>query len=104
MTCKILFYMKCFFSLQYKAPDYLPVVYQDLPMPPTHRDVIVNAMVFVHQSMHKLNERESARGGQTVSVTPRSYLDFINHYVCFALLTIFRDFCNPPPPIKKIVQ
>ena len=50
-------------------------------MPPSHRDVIVNAMVFVHQSMHKANERESARGAQTVAVTPRSYLDFINHYV-----------------------
>ena len=59
----------------------MPVVYKDLPMPPTHRDVIVNAMVFVHQSMHKANEREVARGGQTVAVTPRSYLDFINHYV-----------------------
>lgn len=78
-------YRSCFhvfLLFQYKAPDYLPVVYKDLPMPPTHRDVIVNAMVFVHQSMHKLNERESAIGGQTVSVTPRSYLDFINHYVC----------------------
>jgi len=65
----------------------LPIVYQNLPMPPTHRDVIVNAMVFVHQSMHKANERETARGAHTVSVTPRSYLDFINHYVSGLRLT-----------------
>ena len=38
-------------------------------------------MVFVHQTMHKANERIVARGGRTVSITPRSYLDFINHYV-----------------------
>lgn len=71
---------------QYKVPDYLPVVYSELPMPPTHRDVIVNAFVYVHQSMHKANERETARGAQTVAITPRSYLDFINHYVSDILL------------------
>ena len=55
-------------------------------MPPTHRDVIVNAMVFVHQTMHKANDRLVARGGRTVAITPRSFLDFINQYVrhvCF---------------------
>lgn len=58
-------------------------------MPPSHRDVIVNAMVFVHQSMHKANDREIARGVQTVAVTPRSYLDFINHYVSLTLSEFF---------------
>jgi len=50
-------------------------------MPPTHRDVIVNAMVFVHQTMHKASERVASRGGRSMAITPRSYLDFINHYM-----------------------
>jgi len=65
----------------YKAPDYLPVVYENLPMPPTHRDVIVNAMVFVHHTLHKAGEKVVARGGRSMAITPRSYLDFINHYM-----------------------
>ncbi|XP_065684969.1 cytoplasmic dynein 1 heavy chain 1 isoform X1 [Hydra vulgaris] len=65
----------------YKPPDYLPLVYKDLQMPPSHRDVIVNAMVFVHQTLHATNESVSARGGHTVSVTPRSFLDFIHQYI-----------------------
>ena len=58
-------------------------------MPPSHRDVIVNAMVFVHQTLHATNERVSARGGHTVSVTPRSFLDFIHQYVsCIFFLNV----------------
>ena len=56
-------------------------------MPPTHRDVIVNAMVFVHQTMHKANDRLAARGGRTVAITPRSFLDFINQYVRHVLFS-----------------
>ena len=63
------------------------MVYENLPMPPTHRDVIVNAMVFVHQTMHKANDRLVARGGRTVAITPRSFLDFINQYVRHVLLS-----------------
>jgi dynein heavy chain 1 len=65
----------------YKAPDYLPLVYKDLPMPPSHRDVIVNSMVYVHQTLHQTNERLSRRGGTVVAITPRHFLDFIGHYV-----------------------
>eukprot|EP00112_Aurelia_sp_Birch-Aquarium-sp1_P013630 Seg2899.2 transcript_id=Seg2899.2/GoldUCD/mRNA.D3Y31 product="Cytoplasmic dynein 1 heavy chain 1" protein_id=Seg2899.2/GoldUCD/D3Y31 len=65
----------------YKPPDFIPKVYENLPMPPTYRDAIVNAMVFVHQTLHQANARVSKRGGRTMAVTPRHYLDFINHYV-----------------------
>ena len=63
------------------------MVYENLPMPPTHRDVIVNAMVFVHQTMYKANDRLVARGGRTVAITPRSFLDFINQYVRHVLFS-----------------
>lgn len=67
--------------LQYIPPDYLPVVYEELSRPPTYREVIVNAFVFVHKTLHQANERLAKRGGGTTAITPRHYLDFINHYV-----------------------
>ena len=57
------------------------MVYEELSQPPTYREVIVNAFVFVHKTLHQANERLAKRGGGTMSITPRHYLDFINHYV-----------------------
>ena len=70
----------CFFT-QYTPPDYLPKVYEDLPMSPTHREAVINAFVYVHQTLHQANERLAKRGGRVMAITPRHYLDFINHYV-----------------------
>uniref|UniRef100_A0A8C1TYY4 Cytoplasmic dynein 1 heavy chain 1 n=1 Tax=Cyprinus carpio TaxID=7962 RepID=A0A8C1TYY4_CYPCA len=64
----------------YKVPDYMPTVYDKLPQPPTHREAIVNGCVFVHQTLHQANNRLAKRGGHTMAITPRHYLDFINHY------------------------
>ena len=66
---------------QYTPPDYLPKVCDELPMQPTHREVVVNAFVFVHKTLHEANARLSKRGSQVMVITPRHYLDFINHYV-----------------------
>lgn len=38
----------------YKVPDYMPIVYDKLPQPPTHREAIVNGCVFVHQTLHQV--------------------------------------------------
>ncbi|XP_019853431.1 PREDICTED: cytoplasmic dynein 1 heavy chain 1-like isoform X1 [Amphimedon queenslandica] len=65
----------------YIPPDRVPVVYPDLPMPPTHRQSIVNAFVYVHQTLYQANTSLQKRGGRTMAITPRHYLDFINHYV-----------------------
>ncbi|KAF4101796.1 hypothetical protein G5714_016596 [Onychostoma macrolepis] len=64
----------------YKVPDYMPTVYDKLPQLPTHREAIVNGCVFVHQTLHQANNRLAKRGGRTMAITPRHYLDFINHY------------------------
>ncbi|KAJ8394229.1 hypothetical protein AAFF_G00048120 [Aldrovandia affinis] len=64
----------------YKVPDYMPTVYDKLPQTPTHREAIVNGCVFVHQTLHQANNRLAKRGGRTMAITPRHYLDFINHY------------------------
>ncbi|XP_029770277.1 cytoplasmic dynein 1 heavy chain 1-like, partial [Terrapene carolina triunguis] len=65
----------------YIVPDYMPVVYEKLPQPPSHREAIVNSCVFVHQTLHQANARLAKWGGRTMAITPRHYLDFINHYV-----------------------
>jgi dynein heavy chain 1 len=65
----------------YMAPAYLPLAYDGLPQPPTHRDAVLNAFVFVHQTLHNANTRLTRRGGRTMAITPRHYLDFIFHYV-----------------------
>lgn len=64
----------------YMAPQNIPVMY-NLPVNPSHREVVINAFVFVHLSLHQANSRVLKRGGRITSVTPRHYLDFINHFV-----------------------
>ncbi|XP_078590507.1 cytoplasmic dynein 1 heavy chain 1-like isoform X1 [Branchiostoma floridae x Branchiostoma japonicum] len=65
----------------WKLPDYIPQAFEGLPDMPTHRDIIANAFVYVHQTLHQANQRLSKRGARIMAITPRHYLDFINHYV-----------------------
>ncbi|KAK8843995.1 hypothetical protein IAR55_006788 [Kwoniella newhampshirensis] len=58
-----------------------PIAYRDLAVPPTHRQAVVNAMVYVHQSMQSLTSKLAKRQGKYNHITPRHFLDFINHYV-----------------------
>ena len=68
-------------SSSYQAPDYFPVACPHISLPPTHRDAVVNAMVFVHQSLYKCNAKIVKRGGHVMAITPRHFLDFIQHFV-----------------------
>ncbi|KAL0950615.1 hypothetical protein HGRIS_007406 [Hohenbuehelia grisea] len=65
----------------YNPPPHFPIAYRGLEMPPVHRAAVVNALVYVHASLHQINQRLSRRQGRYNYVTPRHYLDFINHYV-----------------------
>ncbi|TFK40902.1 dynein heavy chain protein 1 [Crucibulum laeve] len=65
----------------YTPPAHFPIAYRALSMPPIHRTAVVNALVYVHSSLHPINQRLSRRQGRYNYVTPRHYLDFINHYV-----------------------
>ncbi|KAF9498186.1 dynein heavy chain protein 1 [Pleurotus eryngii] len=65
----------------YNPPVNFPIAYRGLQIPPTHRTAVVNALVHVHASLHAINQRLSRRQGRYNYVTPRHYLDFINHYV-----------------------
>ena len=42
--------------------------------------MVVNACVYIHQTLHKANKRLQKRGARTITLSPRSYLDLINHY------------------------
>ncbi|KAL3873221.1 hypothetical protein ACJMK2_036362 [Sinanodonta woodiana] len=64
----------------YIAPDYLPMAVDNLPSPPSHREAVINTFVFVHQTLHQANTRLVKRGGRIMAITPRHYLDFINHF------------------------
>ncbi|GAA6000808.1 hypothetical protein JCM10207_004669 [Rhodosporidiobolus poonsookiae] len=66
----------------YSPPANFPVAYRQLSLPPVHRSAVVNALVFVHQSMYETNAKLSRRQGRINHATPRHYLDFINQYVC----------------------
>lgn len=66
----------------YKVPDVIPAVAEQLlPEFPTFRDMVSNAFVFVHQTLHRANARLQKRGGRTMWITPRHFLDFIAHFV-----------------------
>ena len=69
------------FVLQYMAPDYLQLSYEGIKSPVGHRDAVINGFVYVHQTLHQANSRVAKRGGRTMAITPRHYLDFIHHYV-----------------------
>lgn len=66
---------------QWKAPDFFPQSCSLLPASPLHRDAVINAFVYVHQTLHKANSRLAKRGSRTMAITPRHYLDFIHHFV-----------------------
>jgi dynein heavy chain 1 len=57
-----------------------PYACEEVPKPPNYRDAVVNAMVYVHQTLHRLNERLTRRAQRTMAITPRHYLDFIKHF------------------------
>jgi dynein heavy chain 1, cytosolic len=63
------------------APDFFPSACALIPANPSHRDAVINACVYVHQTLHTANARLVKRGSRTMAITPRHYLDFIHHFV-----------------------
>ncbi|PHH90699.1 hypothetical protein CDD83_2886 [Cordyceps sp. RAO-2017] len=65
----------------YRAPDAIPVAYRGLALPPSHREAVVNAMVHIHYSLRRYNERLQRQQKRTTFLTPRHFLDFVGQYV-----------------------
>ncbi|KAJ5817741.1 Dynein heavy chain domain-2 [Penicillium robsamsonii] len=63
------------------SSDSIPVAYRELALPATHRDTVVNSMVYIHHSLHRFNGRLQKQQGRVTFLTPRHYLDFVAQYV-----------------------
>ncbi|KAJ5973393.1 hypothetical protein N7481_010603 [Penicillium waksmanii] len=63
------------------SPDSIPVAYRELSLPASHRDTVVNSMVYIHHSLHRFNQRLQKQQGRVTFLTPRHYLDFVAQYV-----------------------
>lgn len=66
---------------KYVAPDGIPIAYQGLNLPPSHRESVVNAMVAVHHSLRSKNDKLQRTQNRKMYLTPRHYLDFVAQYV-----------------------
>lgn len=65
----------------FAAPDTIPVAYRGLSLPPSHRETVVNSMVYIHYSLQRFNEKLLKQQGRVTYLTPRHFLDFLNQYV-----------------------
>ena len=65
----------------FTAPDSIPVAYRDLSLPASHRDTVVNSMVYIHHSLHRFNKRLERQQNKATFLTPRHFLDFVAQYV-----------------------
>ncbi|CAJ2513502.1 Uu.00g016210.m01.CDS01 [Anthostomella pinea] len=63
------------------APDSIPVAYRGLTLPPSHRETIVNSMVYIHYSLQRFNTKLQKQQGKVTFLTPRHFLDFVAQYV-----------------------
>ena len=59
------------------ARDSIPVAYRDLSLPASHRDAVINSMVYIHHSLHGFNVRLAKQQGRKTFLTPRHFLDFV---------------------------
>ena len=65
----------------YSVPAPFPIAFEKLPQPPTFRDAVVNACIFVHKSVRSFARKTRKRVGLGTYITPRHYIEFINQYV-----------------------
>jgi dynein heavy chain 1 len=67
--------------MDWKAPDFPVFNVPNIDPIASHRDAVVASMVFVHKTLHQVNARAVRRGQRVMAITPRHFLDFINHFV-----------------------
>ncbi|KAL2143584.1 hypothetical protein VTI28DRAFT_10234 [Corynascus sepedonium] len=63
------------------APDTIPVAYRGLNLPPSHREAVINSMVYIHYSLQRFNAKLLKQQGKVTFLTPRHFLDFVAQYV-----------------------
>ncbi|EMC91770.1 hypothetical protein BAUCODRAFT_126763 [Baudoinia panamericana UAMH 10762] len=65
----------------FQAPDSLPVEFDQLELPLSHRNAVVNSMIHVHHSVRTFNERLWRQQSRKTYLTPRQFLDFVAQFV-----------------------
>lgn len=65
----------------FEAPDTIPVAYRGLQLPPSHRETVVNSMVYIHYSLQRYNQKLLKQQNKLTFLTPRHFLDFVAQYV-----------------------
>ncbi|KAG9237794.1 cytoplasmic dynein-like protein 1 heavy chain 1 [Amylocarpus encephaloides] len=65
----------------FTAPDSIPVAYRDLNLPASHREAVINSMVYMHYSLQRFNVKLLKQQGRITYLTPRHFLDFVAQYV-----------------------
>ncbi|KAK7206778.1 dynein heavy chain, N-terminal region 1-domain-containing protein [Myxozyma melibiosi] len=64
----------------YSAPNDLQVAYRGLPMPPTYKQAILNAMIQFHMTVKSHNDRIFVQQRKVNYATPRQFLEFVTQF------------------------
>ena len=64
----------------YIAPDSIKLPFEGLVSNLSHREAVVSSFVQIHDTLHQGNHKLMKKGVRTTTITPRHYLDFINHF------------------------
>ena len=62
------------------VPDTLRSLTEGLSVNPSHREAVISSFVQIHETLYQANVRLQKKGTRTTTITPRHYLDFINHF------------------------
>lgn len=65
----------------FAAPSSIPVAYRNLQLGASYREVVVNSMVYIHDSLQKFAQRLQKQHGLVTYLTPRHFLDFVAQFV-----------------------
>lgn len=68
-------------KFDYVAPPSLLLMQSDNSSNVSHREAVISTFTMIHDSLHEANQRLQKKGSRTTTITPRHYLDFINHFV-----------------------
>lgn len=58
-------------SAEYIPPTSFPAACGEVGARPGHREAVVNACVYVHQTLHRANAALAKRANRTMAITPR---------------------------------
>ncbi|KAJ6231571.1 dynein heavy chain [Anaeramoeba flamelloides] len=66
---------------EYVPPTEFPIQIEQMEEYPNHRQALIASSVWIHNSVGTISKKLSKRQGRMNHITPRHYLDMINHFV-----------------------